>query len=904
MTEPLRPVAAITSHMNADYDALASMVAALRLYPGAVLLHPGAPERIPGQAYADELIRRFPFLSPRECDLSQVRLLVVVDTHQTHRLTHLGDLLERPGLVIHVYDHHPDSGQDLTARKKTIRPWGATTSILTHLIRKKKIALSSDEATLLGLGIYEDTGAFTFPSTTQNDLTAAAFLRAAGMDLEVVAACVRADLNRDQIRILNIMLGNAETRLIQGIPVTITEIALDDFIGDFASLVQKLMEMENLKVLFALASMGPNVHMIARSRIPEVDAGQICASFGGGGHSFAASASVKNSPPAEIRAELLTLLVSSVTPQMLVGRHMTSPAITISEDAPIRQAEEVMNRFGLKALPILEPGTDACVGILEQHTAARANTHKLGDQPVSEYMQRGIHTLCPDSALAEAMEIILRLRQRLVPVLENGLVAGVLTRTDILRLLVDDSLHIPEAIPLAREHRERNVSGLVRTHLPPEIGALLKNAGRLGDELGMAVFAVGGFVRDLLLRRTNLDIDLSVEGDGIRFAQALAETLGGSVRSHRKFKTAIVFYTNGQGARCRLAVATARLEYYEFPAALPSVELASIKMDLYRRDFTINALAIHLNEKRFGVLIDPFNGQRDIREKTLNVIHSLSFIEDPTRILRAVRFELRFHFRLSTQAERLIKNSLSLNMIDRLSGARLFNEFSHVLAEREAPSCLRRMENWKLLQMIHPLLKLTPAKDILISGIEEVLSWYRLLYRTLQPRYWIIYLLALCAEAKYPEVAAVLERFGITDRARSGFLSLREAAHAASARLSSFRADNRPPLSVLYDILHKLDIEGLIYLMARNGPEQSVSRDISLFLTNLRDTRLDISGDDLEALHFQPGPDFGDVLKRVLHAKIDRLVTTYDEQLSMAGKLLLHLREEPSAQREVLLGRT
>jgi tRNA nucleotidyltransferase (CCA-adding enzyme) len=327
-------------------------------------------------------------------------------------------------------------------------------------------------------------------------------------------------------------------------------------------------------------------------------------------------------------------------------------------------------------------------------------------------------------------------------------------------------------------------------------------------------------------------------------------------------------------------------------------------MDLYRRDFTINALAIQLNEKRFGTLIDPFNGQRDIKEKTLNVMHSLSFIEDPTRILRAVRFELRFHFRIGAQAERLIKNALSLNMIDKLSGTRLFNEFSHVLAEREASSCLRRMENWKLLQMIHPQLKLTPAKDILIAGIDEVLAWYRLLYKTPQPRTWIIYLLALCADAKYPEVTAVLRRFGVSDRVRSGFLSLREASRAASARLSAFPADDRPPLSVLYSTLHGLELEGLVYLMARHGQEQHIGRNISLFLTSLRDISLDISGDDLEALHFPPGPDFGEVLKQVLHAKIDRLVTTPEEQIALATKLLLRLRTEPSSSREVLMGRT
>ncbi|MDR2160587.1 MAG: CBS domain-containing protein, partial [Desulfovibrio sp.] len=623
----LRPEEIITCHINPDHDALAAMVAAWRLHPRAVPLLPG--RGLEGPEWADSPARHFPLRTLKECDLSGVRLLVVVDTHQKHRLPHMAVLLDKPGLALLVYDHHPDSDRDLPFGDKVLRPWGATTSILVHLIREKGLALSPQEATLFGLGIYEDTGAFTYASTTERDLEAAAFLRASGMDLEVIARHINTELNREQIRILHILISGAETRIIQGIPVTITEIVLEDYLGDFALLVQKLMEMENLKAIFALASMGSTVHLIARSRIAEIDVGQICASFGGGGHSSAAAASIKNSPPAEIKAELLTRLVASVNPLMRVGRHMTSPAITLPDDASIRSAEEMMNRFGLKALPILQAGSGACVGILEQHTAARANIHKLGGQPVTEYMQRAIRTLSPDSDLQDAVDIILRQRQRLVPVVDKGAVAGVLTRTDILRLLVDESLHIPEGTPLAADHRERNVAGLARASLPGEIAALLETAGRLGDEMGMSVFAVGGFARDLLLRRANLDIDLSVEGDGIRFAQALAGRLGGRVRSHRKFKTAIVFFTDSEGVRRRLDVATARLEYYEYPGALPTVELASIKMDLYRRDFSINALAIQLNAKRFGTLIDPFNGQRDIKEKTLNVMHSLSFIEDP-----------------------------------------------------------------------------------------------------------------------------------------------------------------------------------------------------------------------------------------------------------------------------------
>jgi tRNA nucleotidyltransferase (CCA-adding enzyme) len=257
-----------------------------------------------------------------------------------------------------------------------------------------------------------------------------------------------------------------------------------------------------------------------------------------------------------------------------------------------------------------------------------------------------------------------------------------------------------------------------------------------------------------------------------------------------------------------------------------------------------------------------------------------------------VRFEQRFHFRLSAQAERLIKNALSLRMLDNLSGARLFNEFRHVLEEREASSCLRRLEGWKLLQMIHPLLRLTPAKDILIANADEALAWHRLLYRTPAPRCWVIYLLALCSEAKYMETAAVLERFSFTERAGKDFLALREAVRAAASRLAALHRQGGLPLSALYDSLRGLAPEGLIFLMAGHQ-EEEIGRDISLFLTSLRDARLDISGSDLEAMGFPPGPEFGETLKRVLHARIDRLVGTREEQADMARRILLDLRGKP-----------
>ena len=908
MSELIRPTTIITGHLSADFDALAAMVAAGKLYPDAVLVAPTMLERQGSNLFSDSIAYHFNLRQPKECDLSGVKLLVVVDTHQIARVEHVSAVLNNPGLEIHVYDHHPDSDADLPADFSTIKSWGATTSILTHIIMERGIILTQDEATMLGLGIFEDTGSFTFDSTTEHDFAAAAYLRKFNMDLSTISELISTDLTREQIHILDELLRNAVVHTFQGIPVTLTEIRLDNFMGDFATLVHKLIDMENIKVMFALAAMGDRVHMIARSKLEEVDVGAICASFGGGGHSFAASASIKDKAMAEIKAELLAVLVSFISPQMTAGRHMTSPAIVADESMTIAQTEDIMSRYGLKAIPILSADKTRGIGLLELQTASRAVAHKLGDQPVTEYMQRNVSTLSPDAGLYEAMGIIFRQRQRLIPIMENENVSGVLTRTDVVRLLFNEHPHISEGTPLNQDYRERNVAALVREQLPQAHVRILEQAGKLGDELDMPVYAVGGFVRDLILKQPNLDIDLSIEGDGIVFAEALAKKLNGWVRPHQKFKTAIVFYTDEQGVEQHLDVATASLEFYEHPAALPTVQLSSIKMDLYRRDFTINALAIQLNPARFGALIDPFGAQRDIKEKFINVLHSLSFVEDPTRLLRAVRFERRFNFRTSQQTERLIKNALALDMLDKLSGSRLFNELKHVFDEKDVPACTRRMESWNLLRMIHPVLKLNPAKDILVSSIDEVLAWYRLLYKHPSPRNWVVYLLGLCAGAKYPEVSDLLDRLAFIERAKSDFLSLRENCRKTLDRLTTLQKKGPLPVSRIHETLHNLDLEGLLFLMARYGQGHSVNQDISLYLTKLREVKPDITGEDLANMGETPGPVFGEALRYVLAAKLDGKAVTREEQLALASKYLAEHHEgaEQAAVNltEVLNGRT
>ncbi len=872
------PTTVVTGHANADFDCLAAIVAAGKLYPDAALIFPGSQEKNLRHFFIQSATYLFNFKSFKDIDPEGVTTLVMVDTRQKSRIPHVASLFEKKDLVIHCYDHHPDSDDDVAAAFSLVRPWGSTTAILIKELRDRGLSVTPDEATILGLGIYEDTGSFTFSSTTEHDLEAAAWLRASGMDVNVIADLMTRELSSEQITIMSGLIESAATHDINGVEVVVAEAYCERYVGDFALLVHKFLDMENIRVLFALGMMNDRVHLVARSRSPDVDVGRICASLGGGGHAYAASASIKNKTVTQVKEELFALLYSQINPQIRIRQLMSRPAVSVEEDQTISLAAEIMTRYGLKALPVVKPGTKTCVGVLEHDIMDKAVKHGLGEFAVDEYMIRDPATVTPDTDLYPLMEIILGRRQRLVPVEEDGALVGVVTRTDLVNTLVQEPARIPESL-LPERKRERNIAGLMRERLPRELVELLKTIGELGRDMGLAVYVVGGFVRDLLLHHPNFDVDLVVEGDGIAFAEAMANKFGGRAKSHPKFKTAVVVLPDGR----RIDVATARLEYYEYPAALPTVELSSIKMDLYRRDFTINALAVHLNPDRFGELADFFGAQRDIKERVVRVLHSLSFVEDPTRILRAIRFSERYNFRIGTQTERLIKNALQHNFFHRLSGSRVFHELTLILDEDNPLSCLRRMQQYKLLSAIHPLLSLDPPKEALLAATDNVIKWYRLLYIDPKPKTWLVFFLALCSGLDDEQFGVIATRLSFSKKVRSEIRVLRHAVRNTAHKLYNWEY-LKLPVSELYFLLRPLPLEGALYLMARN-PKESIQKHISLFLTKLRDIQIEITGDDIMLMGVDPGPRYARILRAVTAAAVDGVAVSRERQLELAGRL-------------------
>ncbi|MDR2818961.1 MAG: CBS domain-containing protein [Desulfovibrio sp.] len=882
----------ITCHANADFDAFAAMLAARHLYENSVLFFPGTQERGLQKIYTDLNASDYCFIEASNVAWEKIDRLVLVDTRQRGRVRHVAQLLDKPDVRIEAWDHHPNSPDDIAIDLLHVAQVGAVTSLLIQKLRDAGIFLDSDEATLLGLGIYSDTGSFTYSSTTGEDFQAASWLLSQGMDVNRINDMASHELTSLHIHALNSLLESACTYTFNNVQVVLADAPMDHYLGDFAGLAQKMMEMEKFSVFFAIGLMGDRIQVVARSRNSAVNVGNICLSLGGGGHAYAASASIRNMTLQEVRDAILRCLYEQVNPGKTAREYMSSPVIGIETGSAIRDADALMLHYGIKTLIIFNKGTRNCAGFLDTHIATRAIAHGLGDSEVDEYMQRHVLLLSPEATLRDLTAVIVGTRQRLAPIVEGGDVVGVVTRTDLINVFANEPGWDPGQTN--RTGKERNVGKYMQDRLPQETRAILQLVGSLGNKLRLPVYVVGGFVRDLLLNQPNLDIDLVVEGNGIALARALAGELNGRVREHQKFLTSVVIFRNAAGAETRIDVATARLEYYEYPAALPTVELSSIKMDLFRRDFSINALAVRLDNPYFGRLVDFFGGQRDIKDKTIRALNTLSFVEDPTRCLRAVLFEQRYKFKIGVGTEKLIKNALGLNLMDRLSASRLFYEYKHICDEAEPLVCFTRLNEIGVLQALAPQFALNPKKILLLRRITEMLAWYRLLYFDEIPQAWLLYFFGLNVNLTYSEANYGYSRLGLPKTKKKEILRQHEQTRAVYSKLENWQRQDdagAAKVSLLCEMLYPISLECVLYLMAFTE-NSGLQKNLSRYITQWRREKPDIGGMDLHNMGLAQGPIFGRILKTVLNAKLDGEAVSRESQLELADELahVLYLR--------------
>ena len=863
----------ITSHINTDFDSLASAIAVKKLYPDAFIVFPGSMEKKVRDfmdAFQPVEIKKL-----KDISLDQVRRLIIVDTKHPDRIGAFKELLSRPGVEVHVYDHHPATKEDIRGKVEVIDTTGAVSTVLAEIIQTKKIPLSTIEATVLCLGIYQETGSLMFASTTPRDLIAVAYLIRHGANLNIVSDFLKEEMSREEFSLLNELVKSLDEVVIQGVRIKIGKGTMEGF-GDVAHLANQIMNMEEADAVILLIGMADKILMVARSRAPELDAARIMAEFGGGGHATAASATIKDVPFEIVEEKLSDMLHKHVRPLKLVRDVMTVPVIVVQWNSSISEVERMMTRYGVNALPVVKDGR--FMGVITREVIEKGIFHGLGRNRCGDFATSDSLTTEPDTPIPEVEKAMIENNQRFVTVLSEGRIVGAVTRTDILRSLYENFLRKSRVSPRETATSEayggfgRSIARLLKEKLPAHTYELLVLAGEVGDELGFGVYLVGGCVRDMLRGVENPDIDIVAEGDGIALAKAMAKKTGAKVRVHQKFGTAQVILP-----MLRLDVATARTEYYESPAALPQVETSSIKKDLYRRDFTINTLAVKLDQKNFGLLLDFFGGRRDLKDKLIRVLHSLSFVEDPTRAFRAIRFSERFGFKLTKHTENLIKLALRMNIFEKLSGPRLYEELMLTFRETYPIKALKRLSDYGLLKVIHNSLVFSTGLEEFLQAVHDSISWFDLLFLSESYEKGLLYLAALLYKLNKEDRESALVRLDVPLRTREHILKTLNIAQNIIKKLKA----NSPV--VIYHTLKDCDIEAILFSMALSEDSDN-KKAISRFLLELRDVKPLVKGGDLKKIGIPPGPVYSEMFRKIVDEKLMGRLATREEELKFVKK--------------------
>ncbi|MCL1926565.1 MAG: CBS domain-containing protein [Syntrophorhabdaceae bacterium] len=865
----------ITTHINADFDSIASILAVQKLYPDAVCVLPGRPEESAKGFLVQSAFYSLPMRKLRDIDFDQITRMILVDVSSSARLGTFAKLVGKPGVEFHIYDHHPGDASDIRGEVEVIRKAGSATAILVGILKERGIPISADEATVMMLGIYEDTGSLIFTSTTMDDYMAAAHLLSCGGRLDDVSDILARDMTAEQVSLLHDLIQSLRVYTINGVELVIAEAQREEYMGSLALLAHKLRDMEGINVLFVLCQMGDQVVFVSRSRKQEVDVGAVMKEFGGGGHSYAASASVKNATVFQMKEHLLHVLAEKIIPRRVASDLMVAHARTVDAEETMAAVGQKIARSGLNAVPVLRG--EEVMGILTRQVVEKALFHGLGEEIAAEYMNADFEVVAPGDGIERIQEIAIGKNQRLVPVVDGKKLKGIITRTGLLQFLYDvRDMKQPgaeEDIPQeGAPARPKNVANLMRERLPERVLELLKKAGACAERLGMRAYVVGGFARDLVMRGDNLDIDIVVEGEGVCFAETFGREEGARVRPHHKFATAVLVFPDN----FKIDVASARVEYYMEPGALPTVEYSSLKQDMYRRDFTINTLAIRLNPSGFGELIDFFGARRDIKEKGIRVLHSLSFVEDPTRILRAVRFERRFGFSISRHTLNLIRNAVRLDLVGRLPKHRFFNELKLVFKESDSVSVIARMAEFDVGSSIHPSLTFDKEHMKLLEETQEVMGWFTLLFLDEKVEKWVVLFLAFLAPLSPEEAKKLAKDLGARSKVLEWVRICKDEGEEIIRKLVLSHTISK---KAIHDTLSGIPNEVILFLMAYTK-YPDVKKCISLYFTQLKNIHFSITGNDLIEMGYTPGPQFRKIFDTVLENKLSGDLKSKAEEIA------------------------
>ncbi|GGM94262.1 poly(A) polymerase [Thermus composti] len=809
----------VVAHENLDFDALGSMVLAGKLFPGSLLALVGGLEG-PLKDLAPFLEDRLDLVPAGEVPLEQVSEVVLVDNARPERIGPFKALVGR--VPFWVFDHHPRAPGDVPAVGGRVQEVGATVSLLVPLVAERGLTLTPLEATLAYAGIWEDTGGFSFPSTTPLDLEAARYLVEAGAEIPRVREWVRSPLSPEAREVLKRLLQSARVVEKEGFRLLLAQAREEGYVPALAPLAHTLLDLHEADGALLVLRMGRETLFIARSKA-RLHVGRWLAEVGGGGHARAAFARARGvRKPLE---RLLQSLPHHLEPEPTLGERMTSP-VEVLGPATVREALRTLEERGYGAMPVVEPlegGGVRVLGLARRRDLKKAERLGLGQRPVEGFLARAV--ILPPSTPLSRLEPHLKEGGGRVLVGERWgegwRLLGIFTRTDLYRKPQAGEKPLGERVLEALPEGARRVVAFLREAFPK------------------GVYLVGGAVRDALLGRSGPDLDLVLE-PGVRVeavARGLVERFGGSFSLHYAFGTGRVRLPFG----LVVDLAESREEVYPYPGALPRVRPAPIAKDLERRDYTVNAMALSLAT---GELLDPYGGLKDLEARLLRPLHPLSFVEDPSRIVRGARLAARLSFRFAEEALRALPQALLPEVLRTASQSRLRDELWLTLREDTFYEALALLRDLSALKALYGLS--LPPKEAFSRSLPE------------EPK----------------------------DRAEARLLLLlfHQEAPLASARALGLPRRLEEALALLLRAAAGEEVPKEPFLK-----EPLRSAFLALFPEKegwLWERRRVLMGRDLLAMGLKPGPRIGEILRRVAEARARGEVRTFEEELELARRLV------------------
>lgn len=827
--------------------------------------------------------------------------VVVVAGRRRSSLGALLPLVER-AREVHIFDHHPPSPDDLEGSEIRVEPVGAVTTLLVEEIRRCRIPVSELESSLMLLGIYRDTASLSSAATTARDAAAVAFLWEQAVDAAIIGEYMRAPLVAEQKSLLAELLGASELFEVAGRRILVAAAEAGETIRGLGAMARRLQQIEDIDLLIILTALPRgDLHLEARTTEDDLDLPLLLAPLGARGYRRAVSAVHSGEDPAAFRERLLELLERYLPPPAAALDIARAPAAAASARWSVNRVSEYLDAENCGSCPVVEEGK--ILGMITRKELRQALRSGFGDTPVQGFVKRRAVTLPPQSSItALRRTFVERKTERIILAGEEGEPLGAVVPMDVLRYLYRldgrPNCGTPGGSLLQAKKNPPpdsvdNLGALLESKMPPRWQSRLLLMGQRAAATGVSLYLVGGAIRDLLLgAELSRDLDFVVVPDALAFAAEAVKFLGGKLKVFEHFGTASLFLEEG----LRLDFATARREIYAAPAALPQVEeTGSLKSDLYRRDFTINTLACSLLPQSFGELYDFFEGRQDLRRGMIRTLYQLSFVDDPLRVLRAVRFEQRFGFQIEEGTLELIEKALRSRVLDRVSRRRLAREISLIYGERDPAALLIRLQELNILEFLYPRLSPGPETWQRLGRIGEALAWAEGREWSRPPEKELVYLSGLLMELEEQDRLAIIRRLGLSRDRAAAVLQGCSQAPALLEELSGREGAAARP-SLLVNRLDPLFPETILLLYALAG--NRVLRDhLRLYLESLRHVRPRLRGGALKELGLQPGPLFGEILDALRRAVLDGELRSYDEELDFVTSYLERLGGDKNISR-------